>query len=133
MITCTIVDAAVVQDDNATPINGVPGFHSDNKGLFQGKYPYSVASKALTSLYKHLLKYKTEWFPWYDTDNPPHILLVIENRDTGKKYAYLGHRETAPQSRNGPRVIPGANGRKRVYKWVNKLARVSLEEVGWAD
>ncbi len=133
-ITCSIIDAAILNADGTTkPINGIPGFHSGKTGVFHGRYPYSAASKGLTSVYKHLLKYKKDWFPWYDHENPPKIVIVIKNTDTGKKYAYVGSRETAPQSLNGPRVLTGARGRMRVYKWVNRLQPVDLASVGWAD
>jgi hypothetical protein len=131
MINVTLIDAAIFNETGDTrPINGIPGFHSNKTGSFHGKYPYSAASKALTSVYKHLLKYRTEWFPWYNHDEPPNIILVVQNTDNGKKYAYLGSRSVAPQSKDGPRIVAGSNGRQRVYKWVNNLEKVPLETVG---
>jgi hypothetical protein len=132
MIIATIIDAAVMNDEGDTqPINGIPGFHAGKTGLFHGKYPYNAASKALTSIYKHFLKYKKEWFPWYDPDKPPKVIVVIQNTETGKKYAYVGSRSTAPQSKDGPRVIIGAYGRNRVYKWVNHVEHIALSAVGY--
>jgi hypothetical protein len=131
MINATVIDAAIINDEGDTrPINGIPGYHSKKMGNFNGKYPYSAASKALTSVYKHLSKYKTEWFPWYNPDDPPKIVLVIQNIDNGKKYAYIGSRSTAPQSKDGPRVIVGDNGRQRIYKWLNRVEHIQLSAVG---
>jgi hypothetical protein len=130
MITCTIIQAAFLNKEYETsPISGIPEYHSKKKGEFHGKTPRLAASKALTSIYAHLKKYQDEWFPTVDLEHPPNIVFVIENVDTQKKYAYIGSRVTAPQSRNEPRRITNKDGRVRVYKWINKLESRRLADI----
>jgi hypothetical protein len=127
----TVIDAAVVDETgNTTPINGIPNFHTKTFGQYNGKYPYVAASKALTSIYKHLSKYP-EWFPSHDKNNPPSVVFVLRNTETDKLYSYMGSRTAAPQSLDEPRVILGRYGRPRVYKWQNKVEPVPLSSVGY--
>ncbi len=122
----TVIDAAMVSPEgDTTPINGIPSYHKGTFGRFTAKYPYIAAEKALTSINKHLVKYK-DWFPTYDKKNPPSFIIVIKNIDTDKKYAYIGTRVARPQ-----RVILGIYGRNRLYQWNNHVKPIDLAAVGY--
>ncbi len=124
----TIIDAVIADDDgNTSAINGIPTYHTKTFGRYRGNYPYLAAKKGLTSIYKHFSKYP-DWFPKYNSNDPPQIIFVLKHLNTGKLYAYLGQRMRAPTE---SRSIVGSYGRVRVYRWINKVQAVDLESVGW--
>jgi hypothetical protein len=124
----TIIDAVITDDDgNTSAINGIPTYHTKTFGRYRANYPYMAAKKGLTSTYKHFAKYP-DWFPNYDRNNPPQIILVLKHLNTGKLYAYLG---TRTKMSGEPVTIVGSYGRTRVYRWINRVQAVDLESVGW--
>ena len=123
----TIVDA-IYFDEQGTrhEIAGVPEYNTDKYGDYWGRYPYIAASKAFTGIQKHMKKFEKQrkgqlWFPNYDPDKPPIVIFIIQDVLTGKNYAYQGQRVRAPQSRDAPRIIQNADGRTRIYNWVNDI------------
>jgi hypothetical protein len=125
--TFTVVDAVITDDNgNTTTINGIPTYHTNTFGRYRSKYPYMAAKKALTSIYKHFIKYPT-WFADYDRTQPPQIVFVLKNINNNKLYAYVGSRTQVDE----PRAVAGMYGRQRVYLWVNNIQAVDLASVGW--
>lgn len=114
-----------VQDMNQNNIEHIPMVERDSYGSYHGKYPQVAASKAYTSILKHMDKY-VSYYPTYQ----PNMKLIIYMTETtpGKNYGrvhmYVGKRERAPQSLNQDRIIEGSDGRIRKYAWINKMSPI---------
>lgn len=119
----TIVDSAIINPDtgDTKPIAGIPEYHKQTFGKYAGKSPIVAASKALTSIYKHMNKYP-DWFPDYEHGNPPHVIIVIKNISTEKLYAYVAN----VIAKEEPVTLAS-----RTYKFTNKLKPIPLNSVGW--
>lgn len=124
----TVVNAVMFDDDDLSKIAGVPEYHTDTFGEYTGYFPYMAAEKAVTGIHGHMKKYPT-WFPEFTPDNAPSLIFVIMDMDTGALYAYNGWRETAPQSRDQPRLVEGDAGRVRSYQWVSRVKSMKVEDV----
>lgn len=131
-----VLDAGIYDDSrNITPIAGIPEYYTNEFGNYSGYYPYIAAQKAVTGIYRHMKKYP-DWFPEYDPDNAPPLVLVLVRKEDGKKFAYNGWREPAPQSKGktqGRMVQSSDTRRTRSYKWISKVKKISLEDVGYGE
>lgn len=108
--------------DDMIDIKGIPQYNENYYGDYTGKYPYVAASKAATGIYKHLKKfYKGGWFPDYDPEEPPEIVFILTNMETGEHVQYHGARVPAHQ---GNRTLVGDQGRVRNYKWDNIVTKI---------
>ena len=127
--TFTVIDAISYApgSPDGHPIAGVPEYGKDTFGLYSGKYPYVAASKAFSNLQKHMKKFSKDWFPDYEPDNPPTIIFLLRRLSDKKIFAYQGRRKTAPQSKDGPRIVE-SEGRTRVYRWVNESQALDTED-----
>lgn len=123
----SIIDAAVIDDDGNTFVIEPLTY---NYGTYTGYYPYLAAENALTGIYKWMKK--TDYY-LFDNENAPLVIFVLKRHSDGSLFGYRGERVIAPQSRNGPRVITGPDGRVREHMWRSKVYVVSLEDLGYAN
>jgi len=133
--TYHIVDAKYIDhDDSQKDIFGVPGFYEDGFGNYTGAYPHIAASKAYSGLLKFMKKFHNkgpdnDWFSTYNKNDPFDIIFVLQDKETGKAYAFLGKRYTATQSIKGGRTITSPSLRKRTYYWRNHIKALKLKDV----
>lgn len=120
-----IVSAIYFTEQGQQPIPGIEGY-----GLYTGAEPNIAALKVYTGVNKYLKKYHAmdpaRWFPDFDETNPPRILFVLQDMETGKLSAFYSWRIPAPQ---GVRTLTGDNFRQRTYKWRNKVKKAPLDSV----
>lgn len=104
------------------PIPGVPVADEQHFGTYSGKFPQVAASKAYSNILRYMNKFPDS-YPEYTPDLQLLIFIVetTEGKNNGREHIYLGTREEAPQSENGPRVIESPEGRSRSYRWQNKM------------
>ena len=125
----TIVDSALFDEDTeeTVPIAGIPEYHKKTFGNYKGSAPSMAASKALSSIYKHMAKYP-DWFPTYDSEDPPKVIMVIKKLSNQKLYAYLGE----VIFKSDPVELESKSVSKpRIHRKTNKIQSIALADVGW--
>jgi hypothetical protein len=126
-------------DDEPHDIPGVPGYYKpDGIGKYRSAFPSHAASKAYSALIKYMRRYKNsgptgDLFADVDFDNPPVMIVLIEDVSSGVSKAYQVWRVVAPQSETGPRVVVNQRGLRvgtqRVYRWRNMVKMLKISDV----